>query len=88
MNDCRWAASAGPSTEEGEANLDSLSGGWQVVPVHYQDSNDTFSLKPTLPENEKDPFAWSILQVTEIYKYTGRGNLAYNKKKTTGSAMK
>lgn len=65
----------------------SLSGGWQGVPVHYEDSNDTFSLKPTLPENEKDPFAWSILQVTEIDRYTRRGNLAYNKKKATGSVM-
>lgn len=58
------------------------------MPVHYEDSSDTFSLKPNLPENEKDPFARSILQVTVIYKYTWGGNLAYNKKKTTGPVMK
>lgn len=57
--------------------------------VHYQDGSNTFSLRPNSPENEKDPsFVQSTLQVTEIYKYTWRSNLAYTKKKTTESVMK
>lgn len=89
MSDSGGSASAGPSTEEEEADCGFIIGRQQSVAVHYQDGSNTFSLRPNLPENEKDPsFVQSTLQVTEIYKYTWRSNLAYTKKKTTESVMR